>query len=252
MIRKRQCRAIARVLWDHAAGNLTEVERECVQSHLAVCSGCSELARQNQRTRDLLQSYTKQDVPTSRSSYTEVRRRIESGGESLVAAPARRRMIPGWAGAALSGAACAMLMFWVMGRGAIQPVGSTRPADSPSVAPTETADGRRAPVSPPRIDTGALTEIALDLLRPKSAEIVSAASKNAPDVHTPVVKLVWDTPHPLPGRRPTSPPAARFVSGNQADMPVRTQPERQYVIGTIPESGHASPASYASGDGPVW
>ena len=71
--RPENCKKYAPLLWDYGAGRISDEERNRLETHLAHCSACRALARQQARAAGLFFIY-EEDVPmTSASAWPQMR-----------------------------------------------------------------------------------------------------------------------------------------------------------------------------------
>ncbi len=262
-----ECSKISALLWDYAAQRLSESETTRVERHIAHCSRCTEQADAYRLTVGMLSAGRRQAVPTSLSTWQELRGRLETPERR----PIRRSadLLPRLTLAGAGTALAAMLLVTFYSQGLHPSVANhPRPPETVRAVPLTTHDEMPAPETKAEASDVASRTIFQGFL-PGEAALMEASSVPAP-LTTPVshplpptrLRLArWTPRHGAASARNEAketytaqldgagdPP--RTQSHNFVISPVATQTDAEttphYVMGSIPVGGGTSAGN---GDG---
>ena len=275
MLLKRECRAVSRLLWDYTLQRLSEKAVDRVEIHISRCAGCRQELKSIRTASGLVQAYREEKVPESRATWHALRAQLEHLQKTEPVPPApqlqrerRGTVLPVWAGTIAAGAVMAAVWSAFQPAPEVASVDSLIPQSYPGNGPVLSA--------PP----GVTLEASVRTVESEEPQVEpSTASRFQPVSFQPVTPRVEQPPlrsadRPLmPRERPESvkpsaelkrkPAAKKGIPQSEAKEPVQrthpealfAQPQREFVMGSIPASGsRIVPVSSGgeSEEAPVW
>ncbi len=267
MMIKRECRAVSRQLWDYVIGRLSESETDRVEMHVARCAACRRELQSTKITAGLVTRYKKEPEPESQATWHALRAEIEHAKKSAAVIPSqpvrRGSVLPVWAGTLMASAFLATV--W----SAFQAADSNGVSDALSLKK--------------RINSPVVSEppcMSIQLVGPESDRAQSRIASEGSRIQTvgmrpaqsPTRSPMGESPAVETVREPESRTqrnnARRLADKPRGDKPADdkrdavikknppfAEPQREFVMGSIPASGsRIAPASYGSDseEAPVW
>src|SRR5205085_1075008 len=89
MIKRLECRAVSRMLWDYASQRLGGPDIECVERHLEKCNKCQDELEEYLAAISVVRSCRSLEPPESRATWSSLRMALEVERD-IAARPARR------------------------------------------------------------------------------------------------------------------------------------------------------------------